>query len=120
MRPDGAGRHRRLVGHVAGILLCAVVLGFSFSSRADTCVREPPALSAPAEAPLRILYKERRYPEVLAAVEARLIHDPADHEANFFSRMLALEVARDPDEAIALMEKAIALAPKVASYHVGL
>jgi tetratricopeptide (TPR) repeat protein len=96
------------------------MLGLPFSSRADTCVGQIPALSVAAEGALPALYKERRYPEVRAIVDGRLIRDPEDHEAIFFSGMLALEVARDPDEAIALIEKAIVLAPKVASYHVGL
>ncbi len=103
MRPDAAGRDRRAVANARGILLCAAMLGFSFSSRADTCVGEVPALSVPAEGALRALY--RRFPTRDALLAAIL----DEGTAAIVARGKELLTARSPRDGLTRWLEALAV-----------
>ena len=94
------------------------MLSFALAALLSAAVITP--APPPPAAPPEQLYKERRFTELRAHAEQRLRDDPRDAAALFYSGMLALEENREPDKALPLLERAVAIAPDVGVYHTGL
>jgi tetratricopeptide (TPR) repeat protein len=77
---------------------------------------------APDGADVARLVEAGRYAEADALLAARLARDPADVEAHYYSGMITAltEKADRYDEAIAHLERCVALQPRVSNYHLWL
>jgi tetratricopeptide (TPR) repeat protein len=78
------------------------------------------AWPAVADERTQALLRKRDYAAVHALAAARLATDPDDAEALHDEGFVALEWERQPERAVALLERAVALEPNVARFRVGL
>jgi tetratricopeptide (TPR) repeat protein len=76
--------------------------------------------AAASDSPTEAMLRRRDYPAVHALAAARLARDPDDAEALHDEGLVALEWDREPERAVALLERAVALEPNVARFRVGL